>query len=265
MSIEATPACADCPSRGRGSAPGSSCSASAWATAATLSGGDVRRPAAARRHRPGAGARAEGMLFDEVACALDPELAGEVLRRHGRPRRRRHDHAVVTHEMDFARQVADRVVIMDHGVIAEEGPPAGASRNRAWHERARSYARSWTARLVAAVLSGCHDPTGQHTGRAVTASTYPYQEPHAEKPRGMLLEQAIGREVRHPRKTRGDDREIAKSQGCRLECRPRSKRGHLGFPVHAPGVLPGPSGAADLLFRDFERWAPRPSSRPARA
>ena len=64
------------------------------------------------------------MLFDEVTSALDPELVGEVLAVMRDLAARGMTMLIVTHEMNFARQVADRVVFMDQGVIAEEGPPA---------------------------------------------------------------------------------------------------------------------------------------------
>jgi polar amino acid transport system ATP-binding protein len=62
-------------------------------------------------------------LFDEPTSALDPEMIGEVLDVMKNLARDGMTMAVVTHEMGFAREVADRVVFMDHGVIIEEGPP----------------------------------------------------------------------------------------------------------------------------------------------
>jgi polar amino acid transport system ATP-binding protein len=64
------------------------------------------------------------MLFDEVTSALDPELVGEVLAVMRDLAARGMTMVVVTHEMNFARQVCDRVLLMAEGVIAEEGPPA---------------------------------------------------------------------------------------------------------------------------------------------
>ena len=63
------------------------------------------------------------MLFDEVTSALDPELVGEVLRVMRQLAREGMTMMVVTHEMGFARDVADRVIFMDEGLIVEEGPP----------------------------------------------------------------------------------------------------------------------------------------------
>src|SRR5260370_548969 len=63
------------------------------------------------------------MLFDEVTSALDPELVGEVLAAMQQLARDGMTMIVVTHEMSFARDVADRVVFMDGGVIVEEGAP----------------------------------------------------------------------------------------------------------------------------------------------
>jgi polar amino acid transport system ATP-binding protein len=88
---------------------------------AQLSGGQQQRVAIARA----LAMEPKVMLFDEVTSALDPELVGEVLsvmkqlaESHGMTM------IVVTHEMAFARDVADRVVFMDRGIIVEEGPPA---------------------------------------------------------------------------------------------------------------------------------------------
>ena len=63
------------------------------------------------------------MLFDEVTSALDPELVGEVLRVMRQLAADGMTMVVVTHEMGFAREVADRVVMMDDGLIIEEAPP----------------------------------------------------------------------------------------------------------------------------------------------
>ena len=65
------------------------------------------------------------MLFDEPTSALDPELVGEVFEvMRGAGRRRHDDASVVTHEMGFAAEVADRVIFMDKGTIVEEAPPS---------------------------------------------------------------------------------------------------------------------------------------------
>jgi polar amino acid transport system ATP-binding protein len=65
----------------------------------------------------------ELMLFDEPTSALDPELVGEVLAVMRRLAEEGTTMIVVTHEMGFARGVADRVVFMDQGVVVEEGHP----------------------------------------------------------------------------------------------------------------------------------------------
>ncbi len=87
---------------------------------AHLSGGQQQRVAIARAlcMKP------HMMLFDEVTSALDPELVGEVLAVMRDLARDGMTMMVVTHEMGFARQVADRVAFIDDGVIVEEGPPA---------------------------------------------------------------------------------------------------------------------------------------------
>ena len=66
----------------------------------------------------------EVMLFDEPTSALDPEMVGEVLDLMRSLAKEGMTMAVVTHEMGFAREVADRVVFMAEGKILEEGSPA---------------------------------------------------------------------------------------------------------------------------------------------
>jgi polar amino acid transport system ATP-binding protein len=84
-----------------------------------LSGGQQQRVAIARA----LAMRPELMLFDEPTSALDPELVGEVLEVMRTLAAEGTTMIVVTHEMSFARGVADRVVFMDQGVVVEEGPP----------------------------------------------------------------------------------------------------------------------------------------------
>ena len=66
----------------------------------------------------------EVMLFDEPTSALDPEMVGEVLDVMKKLSAAGMTMVIVTHEMGFAREVADRVIFIDEGVIAEQGPPA---------------------------------------------------------------------------------------------------------------------------------------------
>jgi len=84
-----------------------------------LSGGQQQRVAIARA----LAMKPELMLFDEPTSALDPELVGEVLAVMRRLAEEGTTMIVVTHEMGFARGVADRVVFMDQGVVVEEGHP----------------------------------------------------------------------------------------------------------------------------------------------
>ncbi|MBQ4207561.1 MAG: amino acid ABC transporter ATP-binding protein, partial [Clostridia bacterium] len=63
------------------------------------------------------------MLFDEPTSALDPEMVGEVLAVMKELAAEGMTMVVVTHEMGFAREVADRVIFMEEGLIVEEGPP----------------------------------------------------------------------------------------------------------------------------------------------
>jgi polar amino acid transport system ATP-binding protein len=87
---------------------------------AQLSGGQQQRVAIARA----LAMRPKLMLFDEPTSALDPELVGEVLDVMRSLAADGMTMIVVTHEIGFARQVADRVVFMDDGVVVEQGPPA---------------------------------------------------------------------------------------------------------------------------------------------
>ena len=101
---------------------------------AQLSGGQQQRVAIARA----LAMQPKLMLFDEPTSALDPELVGEVL---GVMRELATDGMtmiVVTHEMSFAREVADRVVFMDAGVVVEQGDPRQVISNPQ-HPRTRSF------------------------------------------------------------------------------------------------------------------------------
>lgn len=91
----------------------------AGASARTISGGQKQRVAIARAlcMEP------ELMLFDEPTSALDPEMVGEVLSVMKRLADDGLTMIIVTHEMNFAREVADRIVFMDGGRIEEEGTP----------------------------------------------------------------------------------------------------------------------------------------------
>ena len=86
---------------------------------AQLSGGQKQRVAIARS----LALSPEVMLFDEPTSALDPELVGEVLEVMKQLAQEGMTMVVVTHEMGFAKEVADRVLFMDGGVILEEGTP----------------------------------------------------------------------------------------------------------------------------------------------
>ncbi|MET8323767.1 amino acid ABC transporter ATP-binding protein [Micromonospora sp. NPDC005189] len=101
---------------------------------AQLSGGQQQRAAIARS----LSMEPKLMLFDEPTSALDPELVGDVLTVMRTLAEDGMTMMVVTHEMAFARDVADRVVFMDGGVVVEQGPPQevlGAPK----HERTRAF------------------------------------------------------------------------------------------------------------------------------
>ena len=84
-----------------------------------LSGGQQQRVAIARA----LAMNPDIMLFDEPTSALDPEMVGEVLQVMKELASSGMTMVVVTHEMGFAREVADRVIFMDEGIIMEEAPP----------------------------------------------------------------------------------------------------------------------------------------------
>jgi polar amino acid transport system ATP-binding protein len=86
---------------------------------AQLSGGQQQRVAIARA----LALEPKVMLFDEPTSALDPELVGSVLNVMRELKRGGMTMLVVSHEMRFARDAADRVIFMDHGAIVEQGPP----------------------------------------------------------------------------------------------------------------------------------------------
>ena len=87
---------------------------------AMLSGGQKQRVAIVRA----LAMNPDVMLFDEPTSALDPEMVGEVLEVMKNLAKNGMTMVVVTHEMGFAREVADRVIFIDEGVILEEAPPA---------------------------------------------------------------------------------------------------------------------------------------------
>ncbi len=91
----------------------------AGAYPAQLSGGQKQRIAIVRAMCM----KPDVMLFDEPTSALDPEMVGEVLDVMKELAKAGMTMVVVTHEMGFAREVADRVIFMDHGLLVEEGTP----------------------------------------------------------------------------------------------------------------------------------------------
>jgi len=103
---------------------------------AQLSGGQQQRVAIARA----LAMQPKLMLFDEPTSALDPELVGEVLAVMRELARDGMTMIVVTHEMSFAREVADHVVFMDDGVVIEQGEPKSVI-NSPQHVRTRSFLR----------------------------------------------------------------------------------------------------------------------------
>src|SRR4051794_32963651 len=99
-----------------------------------LSGGQKQRVAIARA----LSMEPDVMLFDEPTSALDPEMVGEVLKIMKELAETGLTMLIVTHEMEFAKDVSDRVVFMDKGVIAEEGSPEKLFNNPT-EERTREF------------------------------------------------------------------------------------------------------------------------------
>jgi polar amino acid transport system ATP-binding protein len=99
-----------------------------------LSGGQQQRVAIARS----LAMDPKVMLFDEPTSALDPEMIGEVLDVMKDLAKEGMTMVVVTHEMGFAREVADRVIFMDEGMILEEGTPEHFFKNPV-HERTKAF------------------------------------------------------------------------------------------------------------------------------
>ena len=138
-----------------------------------LSGGQQQRVAIARS----LAMRPEVMLFDEVTAALDPETVKEVLNTIQELAQEGMTCMLVTHEMRFAREIADEVYFTDGGVIVESGPPDSCSIMRRKTGRVRFSRRSCRARhvvtefdLVAAVRSYLTPPSQIGLTQALAAS-----------------------------------------------------------------------------------------------
>ncbi len=104
-----------------------------------LSGGQQQRVAIARA----LALEPKIMLFDEPTSALDPELVGSVLAVMRAMRESGMTMVVVSHELQFARAAADRVIMLDHGEIVEQGPPA-----QIFGEPAQARTREFVARIA---------------------------------------------------------------------------------------------------------------------
>ncbi|MEW2220284.1 amino acid ABC transporter ATP-binding protein [Streptomyces sp. NPDC006990] len=146
---------------------------------AQLSGGQQQRVAIARA----LSMDPELMLFDEPTSALDPELVGDVLAVMRGLAAEGMTMLVVTHEMSFAREVADRVVFMDDGLIVEEGPPeqvVGAPR--------QSRTRAFLARVL--------DPAAAGVLEGGAAQPEPPQPEPPAAPPGQVPEEVRKRPLR---------------------------------------------------------------------
>jgi polar amino acid transport system ATP-binding protein len=111
---------------------------------AELSGGQQQRVAIARA----LAMHPRLMLFDEPTSALDPEMIGEVLRVMRSLAEKGMTMIVVTHEMGFAREVADRVVFLDEGRILEDAPP-----DRFFDDQAHPRVRQFLSRILSPLNS----------------------------------------------------------------------------------------------------------------
>ena len=213
-----------------------------------LSGGQQQRVAIARA----LAMEPKAMLFDEVTSALDPELVGEVLAVMRDLAARGMTMLIVTHEMNFARQVADRVVFMDHGVIAEEGAPAEIFTNPR-HPRTRTFLKeSSTARLDRPYCAGPRSDRQRGAGADL---------PLPGPPRGTAARDAAragdrargppaAREARrHHQRARQGGRDLG-----RHAVQDRERR-HLAVAVLAAGTGPGAAGAAHHLLPQLRRDA----------
>ncbi|MFD5572177.1 amino acid ABC transporter ATP-binding protein [Streptomyces cadmiisoli] len=129
----------------------------ATAYPSSLSGGQQQRVAIARALAMGP----EVMLFDEPTSALDPELVGDVLAVMRMLADDGMTMMVVTHEMTFAREVADRVVFMDGGVVVEDGTPEQVIAHPR-HERTRHF----LSRLLDPAMADVEEGTPDQVGRS---------------------------------------------------------------------------------------------------
>lgn len=107
-----------------------------------LSGGQQQRVGIARA----LALNPEVILFDEPTSALDPELVGEVLEVIAKIAREGKTMIIVTHEMNFAREISDRIIFMDNGVVIEEGIPQQIFTEQK-EERTRQFLKRMTPEL----------------------------------------------------------------------------------------------------------------------
>lgn len=107
-----------------------------------LSGGQQQRVGIARA----LALNPDVILFDEPTSALDPELVGEVLEVIAKIAKEGKTMIIVTHEMNFAREISDRIIFMDNGVVVEEGTPNNIFVEQK-EERTRQFLKRMTPEL----------------------------------------------------------------------------------------------------------------------
>ena len=102
----------------------------------------------------------EIILFDEPTSSLDPELVGEVLNVMKDLARRSTTMIVVTHEIGFAAEAADRIIFLDEGRVLEQAPPLQFLHNPR-HERSRRFLERFLSRTSAFLPSSTQPPAGE--------------------------------------------------------------------------------------------------------
>ena len=222
-----------------------------------LSGGQQQRVAIARA----LAMKPELMLFDEPTSALDPELVGEVLGVMRNLAQEGTTMIVVTHEMGFAREVADRVVFMDQGVVVEEGAPNEVLLNPK-EERTKSFLRRVKQQAEA---EAAHDEELIHTWKSMATAVVQlraYRQAARRRPRST--EGAAHRpERRSPTPQESPTPTWSRRRGSSTRSEARSV-GQLP-PVLCSSACPGKSLVPPQGVRDRKRPSGSPrQTRPQR-
>ena len=232
-----------------------------------LSGGQQQRVAIARA----LAMKPELMLFDEPTSALDPELVGEVLGVMRNLAQEGTTMIVVTHEMAFAREVADRVVFMDQGVVVEEGPPNEVLLNPK-EERTKSFLRrvkqrgrgGGRARASWPGFCGARGLGKGGSGRRLGLADLRLSPSSAQPPAATLTAAPIGRRTRRRRRSSAG---AAHRPERRSPTPPRATDTHVVTPplkLHAIGSKISWVTTAGPLLHRLPRNTPRATTRSKR-